>query len=216
MSAVARQTLDRAERPARLGHELGQREIAEMHGRDPRVQQHAEIRRRDPLGDAAVGAHRVGNQPVVPARTVRSEESPRARRVLAQEAHVGRVEIADFGWRRLIQPARDPARRHPHQKERGRHRQRLRPNESEKRGDPGGDHRRPFEVQVGGALGAERRLRRGFPFEQPPSGQEHARERADNRVDRQQRVVEQIREVQRDDEMRAQERGQRRDRPRPE
>ena len=77
-----------------------------MHGRNPRVQQHAEVRRRDPLVDAAVGANRVGNQPVVPARAVGSEESPHPRRVLAQEAHIGRIEIADFGGRRLIQPAR--------------------------------------------------------------------------------------------------------------
>ena len=49
VSAVARQTLHRAERPACLGYELGQREIAEMYGRNPRVQQHAEVRRRDPL-----------------------------------------------------------------------------------------------------------------------------------------------------------------------
>ena len=187
-----------------------------MHGRNPRVQQHAKIRRRDPLVDAAVGANRVGNQPVVPARAVRSEESPRSRRVLAQEAHIGRLETTDFAWRRLIQPVRDPAGRYPHQKKRRCHRQRVWPNESEKRCDTAGDHRRPFQVQVDGAPGVERRLRRGFPFEQAPSRQEHSRERADNRVDRQQRVVEQIREVQRDDEMRSQERGQRCDRPRPE
>ncbi len=192
LAFVARHLVDRIKRSFGVRQKFRQCQEAEVHRREPRIQKETEICRRNAMNDQAVGLHdRVRNHEVLFCSAVFTEQPPGTQRRMPQQFLIFGFDLCVRLANRQIKPLLNWLRKAPQNQEWQRNHERCRTLECDDHANEERDPRSQLQVGLDRRLLAviALRFRRRLPFEKSLVSHGHANDRANDRVNRHQRLM---------------------------